>query len=293
MRASHPKRKGSFSPAVLPLGLWSLAFIVVPLCYIITISFFTRGEYFGVVADFTLTQYANMAASSYIQVFITTFIVATLTTLITLMISYPFAYFTAKLKERYRSLVLLLLIVPFWLNSVVRLNGWIILLRSNGVVNQFLQAIGLIDQPLKLLYNLGATLLGMVYALCPFMILAIYNSVEKMDWSLVEAARDLGASPRKAFLQITLPLTKPGIIAGCILVFVPSTGLFYISDLLGGAKTILLGNLIYNEMLTARNWPLGAALSVVMLLLTTLAIRLYKRVTRGGSLSGMGGGLSR
>ena len=193
-----------------------------------------------------------------------------LTTLLTLLIGYPFAYFTAGLPPKKRSLALMLVIVPFWTNSLVRIYGWMILLRGQGVVNSLLAALGLIDAPLKLLYNFGAVLVGMVYALIPFMILSVYNAVAKLDPALIEAARDLGAGRWRAFWTITVPMTRAGIMAGCVLVFIPSIGLFFISDLLGGSKTMLLGNLIRDELLTARNWPLGAALSVVMMAATLL-----------------------
>ena len=181
-------------------------------------------------------------------------------------------------------MVILLLMAPFWINSLCRLNGWMILLKSNGVINSLLLNLGIIDEPLKLLYNFGAVVVGMVYALAPFMILSCYNSIEKMDWSVVEAARDLGASAWKAFVTVTLPLTMPGVVAGCVLVFVPSMGLFFISDLMGGAKTVLIGNLILTELTAARNWPFGAALSMVMLLATVGIIWVYKRVSGSKSL---------
>lgn len=257
-------------------------FVVFPLVYILALSFMKRGEIWGVVNEFTLDNYAKMADPMYARVFLDSFAVALLTTFTTLAIGYPFAYCMAKLPQKRRSLVMLLLIAPFWLNSLIRLRGWVILLQADGPVNSLLLALGLIDEPLKLMYNFGATILGMTYSLIPFMILAIYNSVEKMDWSQVEAARDLGAKPWRAFLTVTLPQTMPGVIAGSVLVFVPSVGLFFVSDLMGGAKMMLLGNLIKNELLMARNWPFGAALSVVMLALTTLFIWIYRRATGKG-----------
>lgn len=177
--------------------------------------------------------------------------------------------------------------MPFWTNSLVRIYGWMILLRSQGVVNALLIALGVIDTPLKLLYNFGAVLVGMVYALLPFMILSVYNSISKLDPSLTEAARDLGAGKWRAFWSVTVPMTRAGIMAGCVLVFIPSVGLFFISDLLGGAKTMLLGNLIKNELLTARNWPMGAALSVVMMAATLLVIGLYQKLSGEKSLEGI------
>ena len=212
---------------------------------------------------------------------------AVLTTLFTLLIGYPFSYFVSRLSERRRSLVLLLVVVPFWTNSLVRIYGWMILLRSQGVINTLLIALGVIDTPLQLLYNFGAVLVGMIYALLPFMILSTYSAIEKLDPSLVEAARDLGAGRWRAFWTVTVPMTRAGIMAGCVLVFIPSVGLFFISDLLGGAKTMLLGNLIKNELLTARDWPMGAALSVVMMAMTLLVIGIYQKCSGERGLEGI------
>ena len=170
--------------------------------------------------------------------------------------------------------------------ALVRIYGWMILLRTNGVLNHFLLAIGAVSEPLKILYTYGAVLVGMVYSLLPFMILPVYNSVEKLDWSLVEASRDLGASSVQAFFTVTLKLTLPGVLSGFVLVFVPSIGLFFISDLLGGGKIMLVGNLIKNQLLQARDWPFGAALSVVMMAMTLFIIWLYRKITHSNDLEG-------
>jgi spermidine/putrescine transport system permease protein len=286
-RKATAAKKKFFSSSLIPLIITSTIFVVVPLCYIVVISFLERGEYFGVTNVFTFQNYVKMLDPMYGLVFRDAFIVALLTTVCTLLVAYPFSYAMARLKAKWRGLVMILLMAPFWLNSLIRLNGVMTLLRKNGIINSILMGMGIIEEPLQMLYTYGAVILGMVYALLPFMILAIYNSVEKMDWSLVEASRDLGAGPVKAFLTVTLPQTLPGIIAGCILVFVPSVGLFYISDLLGGAKSVLLGNLIRTEMLSSRNWPFGAALSIVMLLVTSIAIQLYKKVTKKSKVGGL------
>lgn len=172
---------------------------------------------------------------------------------------------------------MLLVIVPFWTNALVRIYGWKILLMGNGPVNDLLMALHLTDKPLKLLNTYGAVLLGMVYALIPFVILPVYSSVEKMDWSLVAAARDMGAGPMRAFVTVTLPLTAPGAMAGVVLTFVPAIGLFFISDLLGGATDMYAGNLVRDQMLKARDLPFAAAVSVVLLILTLLILRLYRR----------------
>lgn len=286
-RNAAKKRKSRISPMAIPMYLWTILFVVIPLIYILSMSFLKKAETWGVVMEFSLESYAQIFHPIYLKVFGQSLWLAFLTTVISLCVGYPFAYFTAKLPKGRRSTVMLLVMVPFWTNSLVRIYGWMILLRSQGVINTLLITMGVIDTPLKLLYNFGAVLVGMVYALLPFMILSIYNSVEKLDSSVVEAARDLGAGKWKAFLTTTLPLTMPGIMAGCVLVFVPSIGLFFISDLLGGGKTMLLGNLIKNELLTARNWPMGAALSMAMMLMTLLIIWLYKKVSGEKSLEGL------
>ena len=273
------EKKSRMSPTVWPLYIWTVLFVALPMLYVIGITFLKKDEVFGITNEFTMGNYASLFTPLYLKVFLDSFVVAILTTLLTMLIGYPFAYFTAKFSASVRSFIILLIMAPFWINSLLRLNGWIILLKANGAVNAALQGLGLITEPLKILYNNGAMMLGMVYALLPFMITSIYNSVEKLDWTLVEAARDLGSSPWSAFVRVTIPQTMPGILAGCVLVFVPSMGLFFISDLLGGSKTLLLGNLIKNEFYQARNWPMGATLSIAMLLFTFVFIVLSKRFT--------------
>lgn len=279
-------RKG-ISAAVIPMGIWTVLFVALPLVYVLGLSFTKKAATWGVVAEFSLDSYARILDPMYLKVYAQSLWVALLTTLSTLAVGYPFSYFTAKLPQRFRSIVLLLIVVPFWTNSLVRIYGWMILLRSQGVINTILIALGVVDTPLKLLYNFGAVLVGMVYALLPFMILSVYNSVEKMDWSLVEASRDLGAGRVRAFFTVTAPLTMPGVMAGCVLVFIPSVGLFFVSDLMGGAKTLLLGNLIKNELLTARDWPMGASLSVLMMALSMAMLWLYKKVANTDSLESL------
>lgn len=283
----NSRKKGGVPLAAVPMYIWTLLLVAIPLIYIVGLSFLTKAQTWGVDLNFTLDSYRKLFTPSYLKVFGQSLYVAVITTIAALAIGYPFAYFTSRLPKRARSLVLMLIIVPFWTNSLVRIYGWMILLRSQGVINGLLISLGVIDSPLKLLYNFGAVMVGMVYALIPFMILSIYNSCEKIDWSLVEAARDLGATRMRAFWSVTVPLTMPGIMAGCVLVFIPSVGLFFISDLLGGAKTMLLGNLIKNELLVARNWPMGAALSVAMLLMTLGIITLYKRIAGDKELEGL------
>ena len=263
---------------VLPMAIWTVLFVVVTLGYIVWLSFTTRdASGLGVSANLTLDNYLKILNPSYLKVLGNSLRLATLTTLICLAIGYPFGYLMAKSPPRRRAILMLLVIVPFWTNALVRVYGWRILLMGDGPINAFLQALGLIDQPLKLLNTFGAVVLGMVYAMLPFMILPTYSSVEKMDWTLVEAGRDMGASPLRAFFTVTLPLTAPGMLAGCVLTFVPSIGLFFMSDLLGGSNDVFLGNLINDQLLKSRDWPFAAALAVVMMLLTGVFLWLYRR----------------
>jgi spermidine/putrescine transport system permease protein len=186
---------------------------------------------------------------------------------------------------------MLILIIPFWTSSLMRLYGWIIVFRANGILDKILMATGLTAEPLRLLYTYPAVVTGMIYALLPFMIYSVYTSAEKMDWGLVEAARVLGASPARAFLTVTLPLTMPGLFSGVILTFIPSMGLFFIADILGGNKVVLVGNLIQEQLMKSHDWPFAAALSVVLMLMTTFFIYLYRRLAQatgsGGELEGL------
>ena len=193
----------------------------------------------------------------------------------------------AKLSSVWKKRMMALLMIPFWTSALIRLYGWIIIFRSNGVLDSVLMGLGITKDPLKLLYTYPAVVVGMVYALLPFMILSVYSSAEKMDWSLVEAARDLGASPMKAFLTVTLKLTLPGLLSGVVLTFVPSMGLFFIADILGGNKVVLVGSIIQEQLTKGRNWPFAAALSVVLMIMTSLIIGIYRKVTNTKDLEGL------
>ena len=183
---------------------------------------------------------------------------------------------------------MLLLMLPFWVNSLIRLYGWIIILQKKGVLNFVLKKLGLIEKPLKIMYSYPAIIIGMIYVLLPFMILSVYSSAEKLDWSLVEAARDLGAGKVKAFWTVSFKLTLPGLLSGVILTFIPSMGLFFIADILGGNKVVLVGSLIQDQMTRGNNWPFAAALAVIMMILTTLMILLYRKVTNAKEVEGLG-----
>lgn len=273
--------------AVAPMYIWTAAFVLLPLLYIVVVSFLVPDKAAGVLPVLTLENYKRLADPIMLDVFLRSIRLALETTVLTLLIGYPFAYCMSRLRDRAKNLVMLLVVIPFWTNSLLRTYGWIIMLRGNGVINTLLTGWGVTGQPLSLLFNYGATLLGMAYSLIPFMILPAYSSLEKLDRSAVEAARDLGAGKVRAFFTVTLPLTLPGILSGCVLVFVPSTGMFFISDLMGGAKVSMLGNLINEQVHTARNLPFAAVLSLVMLAMALLFIFIYRRATGESELEGM------
>ena len=274
------KNNKSAKLLTLPIIIFTLFFVVIPLIYILVLSFLKKDILWGVTNEFTLDNYKKILDPVYLRTFWDSFKLAVSTTICTMLLGYPFGYFMGKLAPKKRKLVMLLVVVPFWTNALVRIYGWMIILRTNGVMNEMLLNIGIIQDPLKILYTYTAVLIGMVYTLLPFMILPVYSSVEKMDWSLVEAARDLGASKWTAFWTITFKMTLPGLLSGFVLVFVPSIGLFFIADLLGGGKIMLVGNLIKNQLLQARDWPFGAALSVVMMIATISIIGIYRKVTK-------------
>lgn len=274
-------RRGSFLLA-LPLLLWTLALVLAPMLYVLALSFLTRGEVTGAQLPFTLESYARLADPVNVEILLKSLRLGALTALSTLLVGYPFAYAMAGRSARQRSLLMLLVVVPFWTSALLRVYGWMTLLRTNGLLNNLLQGLGLISKPIKFLYNDGAVLFGMVYSFLPFMILPLYNALEKLDTSAVEASRDLGAGAVRAFLTVTLPLTLPGMVAGCVMTFVPSVALFFISDLMGGGTSMLLGNLINHYLHAGRNWPLGCALSMLMVGLTFATMGVYRRVVGGG-----------
>lgn len=272
------KRDLAFSRRLkLPMVLWAVLFVFVSLLYVIGLSFLTRGENVGVTGELTLSNYARLFDPQYLWVLVNSLELAFMTTALCIFIGYPFGYFMARLGPVARSVVMLLVIVPFWTNALIRIYGWRILLIAGGPINNALMALGLTKEPLKLLNTQGAVLLGMVYALIPFMILPTFTSVDKLDFSVVEAARDLGSSPLRAFFTVTVPLTLPGLLAGCVLVFIPSMGLFFLSDLLGGGKSVLAGGLI-QKLISSRDLPLAAALSVLLLAVTGAVIAIYRKL---------------
>jgi len=281
------KQKGVSFIFTIPLYIFTILFVAGPLVYMFILSFQTRDKTWGVVNEFTFLNYLNILEPIYLKTFLISIRLALITTVLVVLIGYPFGYFMAKLSAKWRTRVNLLLMIPFWTSSLIRLYGWIIILRSNGVLDQLLMKLGIINAPLKLLYTYPAVVIGMVYSLVPFMIFSVYSSAEKLDWSLVEAARDLGASSIQAFLTVSLKMTLPGLLSGIILTFIPSMGLFFIADILGGNKVVLIGNVIQEQLMKAHNWPFAAALAVVLTVLTSLMIYFYRKITKVKDLEGL------
>ncbi len=272
---------------LIPLYLFTLVFIAGPIVYMLLLSFMKQGNGWGVIYQLTLENYKHILEPAYLHTFWESIKLAMTSTLLIAAVGYPFGYFMAKLSPKWKKRMMLLLVIPFWTSSLIRLYGWIIIFRANGPLDQLLMGIGLTQEPLKLLYTYPAVVVGMIYGLLQFMIFAVYSSAEKMDRSLIEAARDLGATPFQAFTTVTLKMTMPGLLSGIILTFIPSMGLFFVADILGGNKVVLVGSLIQEQLYKAHNWPFAAALSTVLMILTTLLIALYKRVTHTTELEGL------
>lgn len=256
---------------IAPMAALAVLLVALPLIYVLGMSL-TASDGSG----FTLDNYRAMLRADYLLVFFNSLKLAFLTTLVSLLIGYPFGYCMARAPRRWKGLLMMMVIIPFWTSALVRIFGWKILLQGNGLVNTVLKSLGLIEKNIKFLGSYGSVLLAMVYCMISFMILPCHSAVDKMDFTMVEAARDLGAKPWRAFIDVTLPLTLPGIMAGCVLVFVPSVGIFYLSDIMGGGL-VLVGNLIRDQLLKVRDWHTGSAMSVALVVMTAGIYLLYRR----------------
>jgi len=260
-----------------PVSVWMILFVTVPMLYIIYISFMSRGVFGDVVNEFSLESYQTLLDSVYFKVILKSLKMATFTTIMCLLVGYPFAYYIARKPKEVASKLIMLIMIPFWTNSLMRLNAWLLLFQTSGPVNEFLQWIGLTNEPKMFVYTNGLVVLGMITNMLPFAVLPLYSTIEKLDKSYLEASADLGAGGVKTFMKITLPLTFPGIFSSIILVFIPALGTYTVSDMLGGGKVLYIGNIIKNQFGAIRNWPLGAALSVLLIAVTGLLIFLYTR----------------
>ena len=256
---------------LLPARFTMAVLFAAPLAIVCAYSLLTRGDYGGVEHPWTLESYARLFDPLYGVILWRSFALAAVTTLLSAVLGFPLALFISR-SGRWKNLWLQLVILPFWTSFLVRTYAWLFLLRETGLINTALMKLSVIHTPLPLLYNNGAVLLGLVYAYLPFMVLPLYATLERIDPSLLEAAADLGMRPLRAVFRIVLPLTAPGMIAGGILVFIPCLGAYLTPDLLGGGKTVMAGNLIQNQFTTARDWPFGSAVSLVLMLIAVLLL---------------------
>lgn len=272
---------------LFPIIIYSFILIFLPLIYIFFLSFCKNDSYGGIIYQFTFNNYFNIFDITYLKILFKSCCIALIATVICIVISYPFALILRERSEKTRNLITKLVMIPFLTNSLIRTYGWITLLRKNGVINSGLMGLNLISRPLNLMYNNLGIIIGMSYTLLPFMILPVCSAVFKIDQSLIEAARDLGAKPIKVFRHIIVPETISGVFNGSLMVFIPAIGYFFISDILGGGKVMIIGNLIKNQFLTARNWPFGSAISIFLIIITFLLVKIYQKL--GGKLDDLGG----
>jgi spermidine/putrescine transport system permease protein len=259
---------------LLPAWLWFVILFAAPLAIICAYSLLTRGVYGGVELPWNLESYRRLIDPLYGAILLRSVVLSAVATGICILLAFPLALFISR-ATRHKTLYLYLVILPFWTSFLVRTYCWMFLLRDTGLVNTTLIGLGFLRQPLPLLYNDGAVLLGLVYGFLPFMVLPLYATLERMDPALIEAAADLGARPWATFFRVIVPLAKPGIWAGAILVFIPCLGSYLTPDLLGGGKSVMIGNLVQNQFTTARDWPFGSAVSLTLMLLTLAALGLF------------------
>lgn len=259
---------------------WLIFFVFAPNFLVFLVSFLTKDTSNFYALPFTFENYTRLFEPLYGTVVWNSLYMSVIATVLCLVIGYPFAFMMTKINAKYRPILMFLLVLPFWTNSLIRIYGMKVFLGVKGILNEFLLSIGLISEPIRILNTEVAVIIGLVYLLLPFMILPLYSAIEKLDLRLLEAAKDLGANAFQRFVKIIIPLTMPGIVSGCLLVLLPAMGMFYVADLLGGAKVLLVGNVIKSEFLVSRNWPFGAAISIGLTILMALLIFVYYKANK-------------
>jgi spermidine/putrescine transport system permease protein len=285
MSSTALRRRAQLGLLLGPVSLFLAVFFLGPLAIMIVTSFLAPGLYGGVEWTWYPHNYGRILGFAdpmfedfdpvYIAIFLRSLKIAALTVIATLIVCYPAAFCISRLSERWKNFCLFLITLPFFTSLIVRLFIWVLILRQTGLVNSVLLNTGVIARPLELIYTDGAIILGMVYIFIPFMFMPVYASVEKLDWTLVRASLDLGAGPIRTFLRIILPLTAPGIAGGAVIVFIPALGNFVVPAILGGAKVMMLGNLIEQQFLAARNWPFGSALAMMVMAVMLVLLFVY------------------
>lgn len=259
---------------------WLIFFVFAPNFLVFIVSFLSEDSSNFYALPFTFENYARLFEPLYGTVVWNSLYMSVIATVLCLIIGYPFAFIMSKINNKYRPFLMFLLVLPFWTNSLIRIYGMKVFLGVKGILNELLLSIGLISEPIRILNTEVAVIIGLVYLLLPFMILPLYSAIEKLDLRLLEAAKDLGANAFQRFVKIIIPLTMPGIVSGCLLVLLPAMGMFYVADLLGGAKVLLVGNVIKSEFLISRNWPFGAAISIGLTILMALLIFVYYKANK-------------
>ena len=275
-------------PALLmvgPVTLIMILLIAVPLIYVAVMSFCSIDEYYNVTFKLTLDNYIRLVNTDYLKIYAQSLGIAVVTTILCILIGYPFSYWIARTKSKKKKILYMLVIIPFWTNSLIRIYGWRTFLGTSGWLNSVLMGLHIVKEPVDFLYQTGTTVLGMVYCLIPFMILPLYTAIEKLDSSLLEASSDLGAKPVSTFFEVILPLTSSGIFSGSLMVFIPCLGYFFVSDILGGGNSDMIGNLIERQFQSGNNWPLGAALSIILIIVTLILVKLYQKL--GGDMDSL------
>lgn len=263
-----------------PGAVYGAAFLLVPLGLVVVYAFMSPSRFGGVQGPATLDNVRRLGEPVYRSVIGTSITLALAATLIALVIGYPMAYAITRLPQRWRTVALVAVVLPFWTNFLIRMYAWIVLLNNEGLVNKLLRSLSITDDPVALMNNRPAIVLGFVYAYLPLMVLPLYASIERLDTQIVEAATNLGAGPLTRFRTVVLPLTATGAITGSLFVFIPSLGNFIVPELLGGGKTATLGTLARDQYLKSRDWPFGAAVALVVLVIVTLIVSAQSRVSR-------------
>ncbi len=281
-------RKLAAALTILPGLGYMIIFFLIPLLIVVCYSFLSRGTYGGITLSWTIENYLNVFNPLYLTILWRSVKLAMLTTIFCLLIGYPIAVAIDNMRSRWQLTALMLVVLPSWMNLLIKNYAWIVILRRQGVINTVLQTVGIIDQPLELMFSETAVLIGLVHSYLPFMILPLYAVIEKLDHRLIEAARDLGATKWQAFVRIVIPQTVKGIVVGCMLVFVPALGAFLTPDLLGGANAVMIGNLIHNQIYAVRDWPFGSAIAIVLMTMVMIGLLVVLRSSKTDSEEGDG-----
>ena len=269
-----------------PVTLWLVFFVAIPLVYVLIMSFCSIDKNYNIVYGFTAENYQRLWDTDYLQIYGQSLIIAFFTTSICILLAYPFSFIISRAKGKIKAILYMLVIIPFWTNSLIRIYGWKTFLGTTGWLNTLLQTLHITNTSIDFLFSQGTTVLGMVYCLFPFMVLPLYTAIEKLDNSLLEASADLGGKKAATFLRIILPLTTSGIFSGTIMVFIPCLGYFFVSNILGGGNSDVIGNLIERQFGKGNNWPLGASLSIILIVITLLLVKLYQKC--GGNMENLG-----